>query len=232
MALNIRFHHLGSDYLSEPRGVTVFLPAWIRPGGRIAIVYCADGQAVPELAASVASAIQQERLPPVVLVGVHSEASHRAEEYLHGVKPSWFEAHQQFFAVEVPHWLTLQYGISAEREFSAVFGYSNGSAFAMTMGTRHRDRFGTVIAFSVPRASASFRIRDSVRPVPRYYLAAGKLERGFRKVTHAIAKTLEKHSVEHTYREPEAGHDFGFWIEEFPLALQWAFRGGRGERQV
>ena len=224
MTLNLRVHYLGSDCLSEPRGVTVFLPQRYRPGGPISIVYCTDGQAVPALAPSVASAIQQDNLPPVVLVGVHSEASHRAEEYLHGVNPSWFEAHGQFFAVEVPSWLKSRYGISAERESCAVFGFSNGSAFATTMGIRHRDRFGTVIAFSVPRVPAPVSESEySVRPVPRYYLAAGKRERGFKKATQAIAQILEKHGVEYVYREREAGHDFSFWTDEFPQALQWAF---------
>ena len=38
--------------------------------------------------------------------------------------------------------------------------------------------------------------------------------------------------MEHVYCEREAGHDFGFWNEEFPRALQWAFCSSRSERQL
>jgi enterochelin esterase-like enzyme len=176
------------------------------------------------LAPQLALAIQCQRVVPVVLAGVHSEASQRAQEYLLGVDQERFEAHERFFTSEVPKWLRNQFGISVDRESSGVFGFSNGAAFALTMGIRQRERYGTVIAFSVPRTAKPISGSDySAPPVPRCYLASGRREVGIRKNTLAIFDTLRKHGVDCVYRERDASHDFDFWAEELPRALDWAF---------
>jgi enterochelin esterase-like enzyme len=195
------------------------------------VVFCADGQAVGGLSANVAAEIEAGSIPPIALIGVDSCSEKRAQEYICGVNKAAFEAHERFFVEEVPQWLDAELGISPVREACGVFGFSNGGAFAVSMGVRHREKFGVVIAFSVPpgperTAGSAF----AAKPLPRYYLAAGTKEGGFRKTTRAIAKTLERLGVTHVYYQREAGHDFSFWAAELPQAIRWAFRRGLAVR--
>ena len=227
--VNVRDIYLQSDHLRETRGLTIFLPKY-RPGMVTTLVFCADGQAVGAMSATVASAIEEGFIPPIVLIGVHSSPSDRAQEYVCGVDQNRFEAHERFFTEEVPQWLEAEFGLSAERQACGIFGFSNGGTFAISMGLRHCDTFGVVIAFSVaPGPDTIAESKSAASPIPRFYLAASKKEGGFRKTTRAVARTLEKHGVEHVYREREAGHDFSFWCAEFPQALRWAFGPGFGE---
>jgi enterochelin esterase-like enzyme len=39
----------------------------------------------------------------------------------------------------------------------------------------------------------------------------------------ALSQMLEKQGVDCLYSERDAGHDFCFWADELPRALQWAF---------
>jgi enterochelin esterase-like enzyme len=172
--MRVKTFYLRSGRLSESRGVTVFRPDGLPSLDHTNVVYCADGASVERLAPFVAAAIKSNRISPVVLVGVHNSQMHRAEEYLLGVRPELFEAHEQFFTIEVPQWLRNDFGLSTTRECSGVFGYSNGGAFAMAMGRRHREQFGVVISFSAPRTAQPVpKSEYLLRPVPRHYLAAG-----------------------------------------------------------
>ncbi|MGO9110045.1 MAG: alpha/beta hydrolase [Thermoguttaceae bacterium] len=222
--MRVKTFYLRSGRLSESRGVTVFRPDGLPSLDRANVVYCADGASVERLAPFVAAAIKSKRISPVVLVGVHNSQMHRAEEYLLGVRPELFEAHEQFFTIEVPQWLRNDFGLSTTRECSGVFGYSNGGAFVMAMGRRHREQFGVVISFSAPRTAQPVpKSEYLLRPVPRHYLAAGTREFGIRKNMLALSQMLEKQGVDCLYSERDAGHDFCFWADELPRALQWAF---------
>lgn len=229
--VNIQSISFRSNSLRETRGLTIFLPKDYRPGRSIPVVFCADGQAVGGMSTNVVSAVEGGFIPPIVLIGVHSSSNNRAQEYVVGVNKTVFEAHERFFVEEVPQWLEAELGISPERQTCGVFGFSNGGTFAVSMGVRHRDKFGVVIAFSVaPGPERTAGSEFAATPVPRYYLAAGTREGGFRKTTRAIARTLGRHGVTCVYQEREAGHDFSFWATEFPQAIRWAFRGGLAER--
>lgn len=222
--MSVKTFHLQSDLLPEPRGVTVFLPSGPRPRDQSNVVYCADGESVARLALPVAAVIQAGRVPPVVLVRVHSSVSQRAEEYVLGVNQERFEAHERFFTMDIPARLQNRFGLSAGRESNGVFGYSNGGAFVMAMGRRHREQFGIVIAFSAPRTAQRVPKSEYLpRPVPRHYLAAGTREFGIRKNMLALSQMLEKQGVDCLYSERDAGHNFSFWADELPRALQWAF---------
>jgi enterochelin esterase-like enzyme len=223
--VDIRVFSLRGSSLRETRGLTIFLPKGYRPGRSIPAVFCADGQAVGGLSANVAAAIEAGSIPPTALVGVDSCSEKRAQEYICGVNKALFEAHERFFVEEVPQWLDAELGISLEREACGVFGFSNGGEFAVSMGVRHRDKFGVLIAFSVPPGREKMAGSEfAAKPVPRYYLAAGTKEGRFKKTTRAIAGTLERHGLTHEYQEREAGHDFDFWAAELPQAIRWAFR--------
>ena len=163
-------------------------------------------------------------MPPVILVGVHSSEQYRAEEYIDGADQFRFEAHERFFTDEVYRWANAEFSLSTSRQSCAVFGFSNGGAFALSIGVRHRERYGVVIAFSI--AGGADRVAESEyarRPVAKYYLSAGTRERPFCKTARGLAKILSRHNVEHVHTEQCAGHEFSFWESEFPKAIRWSF---------
>jgi len=188
------------------------------------VVYCADGHTIAFMAHFMAKAMMARHAPLVVLVGVHSQGDTRAEDYVLGVDPRRFAAHERFFTEEVPQLVREELGLVPSRSDCGVLGYSNGAALAIRLGLRHREKYSVAIAFS-PAAtpekitSSEFQGED----VSRYYLAVGTRERLFKKNTRRIWKCLARHGIEHTYIEREAGHNLEFWKEELPIALSWAF---------
>ena len=220
----VRDYQLASRNLRETRRVTVCLPPGYRERLECPVVFCADGQAVHGFADRLSHAIRQKETPPVILVGVHSIPAYRAKEYVDQVDTVRFQAHEHFFADEVYRWVVAEFQPAFERSRCGVFGFSNGGAFALTMGARYREKYGTVIAFSI--AGGPHRVEASEyahRPVAKYYLSAGTREKPFLKTVRQLANLLEEHGVEYIVTERNAGHDFDFWNAEFRAAISWAF---------
>jgi predicted esterase len=116
--------------------------------------------------------------------------------------------------------------VENDRRNCAVFGFSNGGAFAVAMGCRHPDRFGQVIAFSVAKSPLQ-PILGAKTPDqhPRFYLAAGRrgAEKMFKRHTLSLAKSFRRRGAECVFVERDAGHDFGFRQKEFVVGVSWAF---------
>lgn len=210
--------------LAEKRMVTVFLPPGHRQQGTYPLLFCADGQAVHSLSERLYHAIEHECVPPVILVGVHSSNQHRAQEYIFRAGSDRFEAHARFFTDEIYRWAIAEFNPSIGRRSTGVFGVSNGGAFALSIGMRHREEYGVVIAFSIAGGPVRFEESECTRrPIARFYLSAGTRETPFRKTGRAVAKLFAKHGVEHAITERCAGHEFSFWNAELPEAIRWAF---------
>jgi predicted esterase len=229
-------HVIDSAHLGEPRGLTVYLPPGHEPTQRCPVVYAADGESMDGLAAILDPQIVEGGVPAVIVVGVHSatyagsaepyDTAHdvRAQEYLLGENPERFEAHERFFVHEVSAWAEKTVGASTKREGRAVFGYSNGGAFAVSMGVRHAEHYGAVIAFSLGEGLRGWGTPEwSADDAPRHYLLAGTLE-PLRGPTARWAARLSRLGVEHVHRERICGHDMVMWEEAFPGAVAWAFR--------
>jgi len=172
----------------------------------------------------ICHAIERDGLAPVILIGVHSSERYRPKEYVLGVDDQRFEAHERFFTSEVYRWAISEFNPSIARQSCGVFGFSNGGPFALSMGVRHREKYGVVIAFSI--AGGPDRVEESEyarRPIAKYYISAGTREKPFCGTGRAIAKLLEKHGVDHISTERCAGHDFSSWDSELIEAIRWSF---------
>jgi enterochelin esterase-like enzyme len=233
----INRHAMDSAALGESRDLTVYLPPDYDPIQVYPVVYAADGQSVDGFATVLDPQIVDGSVPAVIVVGVHSaeyEGSTeiydpaqdlRAREYLLGSNPERFEAHEHFFVFEVSEWAEQTLSVSNNREERAVFGFSNGGAFAVTMGIRHPEQFGVVLAFSLGMGQEGLGTPEwTADTAPRHYLVAGTLE-PFEFSTERWVARLNRMGVEHVYREWVCGHDVVMWEEEFPSAIAWAFQG-------
>lgn len=221
-----------STNLSEPRKLTVYSPPLQRKGEKPAVViYVADGGNVNGLAPYIDGLIVSQKLPPVLLVGVHPGeqlrdpdpriADVRGIEYLigFGKTPERFEKHERFFVNEVTAWAESKYNAPKQREKRGIYGVSNSGAFAIAMGTRHFGTFGHVFGFS-----SSFQYNllapewSGKQPAPRYYLLIGLWEFRLRGLS-PYAEVLRKSGARVTYVEPVAEHDATMWKEQFTKAI-------------
>ena len=222
--------------LGETRDLTVYLPPGHDPTRQYPVVYAADGDSVSHFATILDPQVVDGSVPAVIVVGVHSAKYQgttvfydrardlRAQEYLMGENPERFQAHERFFVYEVSDWAEQTLGASSNREERAVFGFSNGGGFAVSMGVRHPEHYGAVLAFSLAMGSEGWGTPEwRADTAPRHYLVAGTLEY-FQKTTARWAAKLTQIGVEHVHRERVCGHDFVLWEEEFPGAVAWAFR--------
>jgi enterochelin esterase-like enzyme len=214
---------LDSTALGTSRQVTVYCP----PGSARPLFGCvlADGESAHGFALGLESAILAGAAPPVLLVGVHNAAvaarswpDLRTQEYLPGHNRRRFDAHLRFVTGEVIPWAGEQFG-PVEGPWVAS-GFSSGAAWAIAAAQRRPDVFGAVAAFSagvvpqrISREARSARIR--------HYLAAGTLERGFRRATGQWAERLERAGLPCRHEEWIGGHDNLWWEQQFPIALNW-----------
>lgn len=225
--MTINSFQIESDCLGERRGVTIFLPRNCLPTSTCPIVFCTDGQAVEAFSHRIERDINDRKLPPLVLVGAHS-SQRRSQEYTFGQDDSRFRLHEHFFTKELPDWLNATFNLKADRNRTAVFGFSHGGAFALTMASRHSDLFSVVIAFSTAGAFEEYQVTEhTTGPNPRFYLSAGSREKPLLKTTRRFAKHLDRSKVDCVVTERHAGHDFTYWETELPQALKWAFAADR-----
>lgn len=213
-----------SQFLARPRSLTVFVFNNGKVAGRLPVIYCADGQMLPEICIRLRSENLDEGMRSVVIVGVHSDPAFRNEEYLAGLDGPRFRDHQRFFVDEVPAWAAAEFGVSNERQRRALFGVSNGAAFAVATGLAYPEMCGAVIAFSVPRPPNEFPElppRDSIRP--RFYLAAGSrgAEKSFARFTRRLTKRLRSYHINATYVRGDGDHEPGLWQSLLPSGVNW-----------
>lgn len=219
-------HTLESAALGEPRHVTVYRPpgeAGAGAGGALPGCILADGQSTWSFARILEAAIEAGTVPPVLLVGVHhgvskaeSRTDRRAQEYLPHVSHKRFGAHLRFVADEVIPWASERFG-PVEGSWVAS-GFSNGACWAVNAAQRRPDVFGAVAAFSggmLPK-----RISGAARAAGvGHYLAAGTLERGFRRATGEWAERLRRAGLPCRHEEWVGGHDNLWWERQLPVGL-------------
>lgn len=200
------------------RSVTVHVPA--RPAD--AIVFVADGGwHTARVAAAIEAAVVG---PSVAVVGVHGRADGdgRFEEYVLGLDPTRFEAHEAFFVDEVAAWVAARFDVGFAPDRTAVWGASLGGELALALGLRHPDVFGVVLAAS---PGGGFRPpADLPEPLPRTYLVAGTEEPFFAENATRWADALGNAGADVVLTTRDGDHGGGFWFGELAPMLTWAFR--------
>ena len=214
----MRHHSVADpDQAGGTRQVTTAVPASRDTSTRV--IYCADGQVVPRLTSVLTG---NPELEPPVLIGVHSDPLVRAQEYL-SATGELFQVHEQFFVRHVRSWAAETLSVSVNGRQSAVFGFSNGGAFALAAALRHPEQFAAAIAFSVPPAGDFASVHLQEGPKPAIYLAAGNQgpEKLIRHNVLRLTRALRRSDVPVAFSEQHAGHDMNFWLSEFVSAVKW-----------
>lgn len=225
-------YRIPAPELGGERGVTVYLP----PVGNLAdanIVVMADGQGAEGMARALEAAILDKRVAPTVILGIHNGGYEgtpgmeydpskdlRAREYLEEQDPDRFTKHLLWVIDGVLPWAREKYGLTHEYQKTAVFGFSNGGAFAYLAAIRRPEVFGVAIPLSLgysPQSSPETYLKS------HFYFASGAMEPGFNTQTKLAYWRARKIRVKATHTEYMAGHDENMWKVAFIDALEKAF---------
>ena len=197
------------------RQVTVYVP----PDPPEAVVFAGDGQLISQWGGDLEAA----GVPSTMIVGVHrmGDETLRLHEYSPGFDPERFAAHERFLAEDVRRWTGSRFGVALPAGRTAVCGVSAGGELALAMGLRHPDIYGAVFCAS---PGAGYRPPAVMpRPLPRAYLVAGTQEPFFLTNATRWAAALSRAGTDVVMRERAGSHGDGFWRQEFPLMVAWAF---------
>jgi len=221
-------HAVESDALGEPRKVTIYRPPNHDRREKLPVIYATDGAWFDSYARRLDPRIVDGTVPRIVVVAAHNAGFNmqvgnlRALEYLSGMDQDRFDRHARFFVTELSEWAEAELGVATERSGRAVFGTSDGGAFALTMGREFRSHFGTVFAFSSgvpPEMNEQWPADES----PQVHLCAGVLEVPFHQSTAAWSAWLDHQGLNVHLTERVSGHDLIQWQEELPDAVARAW---------
>jgi predicted esterase len=102
-----------------------------------------------------------------------------------------------------------------------VCGVSAGAELALAVGLRHPDVYGAVLCASPGGGYRPPAVLPS--PLPRVYLVAGSHEPFFLQNATRWAVALRAAGGDVETAERSGSHGDGFWQDEFPLMVAWAF---------
>jgi enterochelin esterase-like enzyme len=202
------------------RELTVYLPRI--PTTEVRYILCADGQSLPYLIGSQERSGATSR---TAFIGVHSSNSLRAREYVEGRDNQHFHRHERFFVNDVRCWVERRFGVELCPNNTGCFGYSCGGSFAVSMGIRHPNIFGSVIALSV--ANRPIRVDQPTQELLDLsrmwlYLAAGESEPGgMKKYMERLSVWQRKHGGQSRCLPSPGGHEVAVWKHELLRGIEW-----------
>lgn len=200
------------------RAVTAYVPS--EPVD--AAVFAADGG---WHISRLVDAMEKVDTPSTMIVGVHGMADDegRFREYVPGVEPERFGAHEAFFLDVVGRWVGSRFGVALPVDRTAVWGASLGGEFALALGFSHPEVFGAIFCAS---PGGGYRPPGSLTgDVPATYLVAGNQEMFFVENARRWGDALSGANARVSMNVREGGHGGEFWFTEFPLMVNWAFGG-------
>ena len=197
-----------------------YVSALLPPMAADTVVYAADGGWHVR---RLGQALEQAGIGSTMVVGVHGldDDEGRLGEYVPGFDDVRFAAHEHFFVHEAREWTAERLGVVPPAERTAVWGASLGAEFALAMGLRHPDVYQAVFAAS---PGGGYR-PPTIWPddLPRVYLVAGVGEPFFLDNAERWAAALQSTDTTAVLAKRPGGHGDGFWFEELPAMVTWAF---------
>ncbi len=216
-----------SGVLGEARTISLVLPKLPPEGEKIPTIILADGQSVDNFGKLLRTLIDEGKVRPVAIVGIHSggyrgdqtkeydaDLDMRARDYLPMVDEAQFAKHLAWVVDEVLPKAASTLPISTAREDLAVCGYSNGGVFAAAAGMKRADIFGKVMAFSVGIPPTGPKPQG---PLPTFRFASGRLEPSFLKGTTKALETVKGWGADARLETYTAAHDSFMWEHAFTV---------------
>ena len=217
---------LPSKALGVTRKLTLYLPPHYDKAQRYPVLYMADGFAVPVFASAIEAAILSGQMRPLIVVGLWpGEGGERSREYLPGRSAPRFAEHADFVLNEVLPLVEQKYAPATRPEDRLIAGFSDGAAWALSTGLKHKDVFGGIIALSFGWKPAASGIDAPDRP--RLFLASGLLEPDFDATTREAFRHAGGARNPVIFESYTSGHELPAWRSMLLDALRWYFPGGK-----
>ena len=217
---------LPSKVLGVTRKLTLYLPPNYDKAQRYPVLYLADGFAVPVFAPAIEAAILSGQIRPLIVVGLWpGEGGERSREYLPGRSAPRYAEHADFVLNEVLPLVEQKYAPSTGPPDRLIAGFSDGAAWALSTGLKHKDVFGGIVALSFGWKPAAAGIDASDRP--RLFLASGLLEPDFDATTREAFRHAAGAPNPVTFDGYTSGHELPAWRSMLLDALRWFFPGGK-----
>ena len=217
---------LPSNALGVTRKLTLYVPPHYDKAQRYPVVYLADGFAVPVFAPAIEAAILSGQIRPLLVVGLWpGEGGERSREYLQGRSAPRYAEHADFVLNEVLPLVEQKYAPSTGPQDRLIAGFSDGAAWALSTGLKHKDVFGGIVALSFGWKPAASGIDAPDRS--RLFLASGLLEPDFNATTREAFRHATGARNPVTFDGYTSGHELPAWRSMLLDALRWFFPGGQ-----
>jgi enterochelin esterase-like enzyme len=227
----IRRHRVTSSHLGETRTIIVSLPPGYTERRAYPVLYLQDGEdyfRLGRIATTVNRLLQEERIAPLLVVGIPVDKARRQEEY----RPDGarFQQYQRFLLNEIIPYMDRVYATIPARRGRVIGGSSLGATQALMTAVTYPTAFRAVLSQSGafhPRMHDWLRERGKKIDLT-VYLAVGIHESpamtpvgeldilGWNKT---VADILQECGVDVTFHVKEGRHDWGFWQQDLPEAL-------------
>lgn len=223
---------LFSNSLHESRNICVYLPESFNSQKQYPIIYCTDGQIIIEddYKSKLDSLISSGIIEPIVLIGIYSNekelgknTTFRQIEYFKdfqkdSISEQRFKNHLQFFRTEAPEYILDKYSIKKDTTKSALYGFSNGGGFGMTLFFEGGSQYKNYICFSPLGLTTKPLVKGKV--YPNLYISYGTEELFIMVDSYKeLIKYLKKNKFVFTSTPYPGGHDENEWKREFGVIL-------------
>ncbi|HEX7055993.1 MAG TPA: alpha/beta hydrolase-fold protein [Bacilli bacterium] len=222
---------INSALLGEVRECKIFLPPGYDEKSRYPVIYCQDGDdffSMGRIATHATRLILEERIEPVIIVGISVDKKVRTAEYSpYGAR---FVAYTRFFAEELVPYIESRYAVDAVANRRILAGDSLGGTVSLHIALDAPHLFRRIISLSgafLPKTQGKIAAFHDLSHLHMYMLigadeTAVKTETGvydflgYNRLTH---KLLVERGAEVAYREKAGGHTWGLWQSELPEGL-------------
>jgi predicted alpha/beta superfamily hydrolase len=247
------FRHLPSNFLPDPRDVTIYLPAGYDAEleRRYPVLYLHDGQNLfdPEsafvpgnhwrVAETADAAIEAGQVEPLIIVGLHNTGGRRLAEYTHSADRRLGGGEADCYGLlvvkEMLPFINETFRTLTEPEHTGIGGSSLGGLVSLYLGLRYPEVFGRLGVMSpsiwwdkrsILKVLASL---GQPEQRARIWLDAGDSE-GPRTqpdaqmlATQLIRQGWQREQDLHYEWIPGGTHDERAWAERVGPMLRWLF---------